>query len=54
MKAEKKVIRHNMSVFELAQTLGNITDACRWKRVSRTQFYELKRRFQMHRQSSPG
>lgn len=31
MKAEKKVIRHQMSVLGLAQTLGNITDVCQWK-----------------------
>jgi len=48
MKAEKKVIKHKMSVLELAQTLGNITDACRRKGVSRSQFYEWKRRFQTH------
>lgn len=48
MKAEKKVIKQKMSVLELAQTLGNITAACRRKGVSRTQFYEWKRRFQTH------
>lgn len=48
MKAEKKVIKQKMSVLELAQTLGNITDACRRRGVSRTQFYEWKRRFQTH------
>jgi len=37
-----------MSVLDLAQTLGNITAACRKRGVSRTQFYEWKRRYQTH------
>jgi len=48
MEAMKKVIRHKMSVLELAETLGNITEACRRRDVSRTQFYEWKRRYQTH------
>jgi hypothetical protein len=28
--------------------LGNVTEACRQRGVSRTQFYEYKRRFQTH------
>ncbi len=48
MNAEKKVIKHKFSVLELAETLGNISSACRQKGVSRTQFYEYKRRFQTH------
>jgi transposase len=46
--AEKKVVRHKMSLLELAETLGNVTKACKMKGVSRTQFYEYKRRFQTH------
>ena len=48
MTAEEKVARHKLSVLELAQTLGNVSEACRIKDVSRTQFYEYKRRFQTH------
>ena len=48
MKSEKKVIRHKMSVLELAETLGNITQACKRRGVSQTQFYEWKRRFPTH------
>lgn len=48
MKAEQKVVRQKMSVLELGQALGNITEACRRRGVSRTQFYEWKRRFQTH------
>lgn len=46
--AEKKVIKHKLSVLQLAETLGNITEACKRRGVSRTQFYEYKRRFQTH------
>jgi hypothetical protein len=48
MNAEDKLIRQRLSVLELAQTLGNVSEACRQRGVSRTQFYEYKRRFQTH------
>jgi transposase InsO family protein len=47
-QAEKKVIRHRMSALQLAEALGNVSEACRRRGVSRTQFYEYKRRFQTH------
>lgn len=48
MNATDKVAQHKLSVLELAQTLGNVSEACRQRGVSRTQFYEYKRRFQTH------
>jgi transposase InsO family protein len=48
MNAEDKVAIHKLSVLELAQSLGNVSEACRQRGVSRTQFYEYKRRFQTH------
>lgn len=48
MNATDKVALHKLSVLELAQSLGNVTEACRQRGVSRTQFYEYKRRFQTH------
>lgn len=48
MDAELRVAQHKLSVLELAQTLGNVSEACRQRGVSRTQFYEYKRRFQTH------
>ncbi len=48
MTAEEKVARQKLSVLELAKTLGNVSEACRQRGVSRTQFYEYKRRFQTH------
>ena len=48
MTAEEKLARVRLSVLELAQALGNVSEACRQRGVSRTQFYEYKRRFQTH------
>lgn len=46
--AEQKIIEQRRSVLELAEALGNVSEACRQRGVSRTQFYEYKRRFQTH------
>ncbi len=48
MTADEKLAHHRLSVLELAQALGNVTAACRQRGISRTQFYEYKRRFQTH------
>ena len=48
MTAEEKVARHRLSVLELANALGNVTEACKRRDMTRTQFYEYKRRFQTH------
>lgn len=45
---EIKLAEQRMSVLELAQALGNVSEACRQRGISRTQFYEYKRRFQTH------
>jgi hypothetical protein len=46
--AAEKVARKRLSAIELAQTLGNVAEACRRSGVDRTSFYEWKRRFQTH------
>jgi transposase InsO family protein len=46
--ATLKVARHRLSVLELAEALGNISEACRQGGMDRTSFYEWKRRFQTH------
>lgn len=46
MNAEAKVAKQRMSVLELAEVLGNVSEACRHRGMTRTQFYEYKRRFQ--------
>ena len=45
MQAADKVARHRLSVLELAQALGNVSAACRQRGMTRTQFYEYKKRF---------
>ena len=48
MNPTEKVARHRLSVLELAEALGNVAEACRRRGMTRTQFYEDKRRFQTH------
>src|SRR5215212_5412218 len=48
MKAEHKLARQRLSVLDLALEMDNVSEACRRRGVSRTQFYEYKRRFQTH------
>ena len=43
-----KVARKRLSVLEMAETLGNISEACRRSGIDRASFYEWKRRFQTH------
>lgn len=46
--AATKVAQQKMKVLELAEVLGNVTEACRQHGISRTSFYEYKRRFDEH------
>lgn len=46
--AESKLSKQRLAVLELAEVLGNISEACRRRGMSRSQFYEWKRRFQTH------
>jgi transposase InsO family protein len=48
MKAEEKIARQRLSVLQLAEALGNITEACRRRGMHRSMFYEYRRRFQTH------
>lgn len=48
MTAEKKLVHQRPSLLELANVLGSVSEACRRRGVSRTRFYEYKRRFQTH------
>lgn len=47
MQAPEKVARQRLSVLQLAQTLGSVSEACRQRGMTRTQFYEYKRRFEV-------
>ena len=41
-----KLAEQRLSVLDLAQELGNVTEACRRRGMDRTSFYEWKGRFQ--------
>jgi hypothetical protein len=45
---EIKIAEQRLSVLKLAKALGNVSAACKQRGMSRTQFYEYKRRFQTH------
>jgi transposase InsO family protein len=47
MHPTEKIARHRLSVLELAQALGNVSEACRQRQMTRTQFYDYKRRFEL-------
>ena len=47
MNADEKIARHRLSVLQLAEALGNVSAACRQRGMTRTQFYEYKRRFEL-------
>lgn len=46
MTAEKKIAQKRISLLQLAERLRNVSEACRRREVSRSQFYEYKRAFQ--------
>ena len=46
MNAEVKVARQRLSVLELAENLGNVSQACRRRGITRAQFYEYKKHFE--------
>jgi hypothetical protein len=48
MTAEKKIAQGRLSLLQLAEKLRNVSEACRQRCVSRSQFYEYKRTFQAH------
>src|SRR5687768_12972436 len=44
----EKLQHRRLTVLELAERLGNVTEACRRGGIDRTSFYDWKRRFQTH------
>lgn len=48
MTAKKKVAQKRLTLLQVAEKLGNISKACRMHGISRSQFYEYKRAFQVH------
>ena len=47
MNAQEKIARQRLSVLQLAEVLGNVSHACRQCGMTRTQFYDYKRRFEL-------
>ncbi len=45
MNPNQKLAHQRLSVLELAQTLGSVSEACKRKGMTRTMFYEYKKRF---------
>ena len=41
-----RVLNYKLSILELSQTSINVSKACRKRVISKTRFYEYKRRFQ--------
>jgi len=46
-KVMKKNAKNKLTLLQLAQKLGSVSAACRHMNYSRSQFYEIKRRFQL-------
>ena len=46
MTAKKKIAQRRLSLLQVAEKLRNISEACRRRGISRSQFYEYKRAFQ--------
>jgi transposase InsO family protein len=48
MTTEEKIVRHKLSLLQLASDLGNVSKACKTIGYSRQQFYEIRRNFQTY------
>jgi len=48
MTAERKIAQNRLTLLQLAEKIRNVSEACRRRGVSRSQFYEYKRSFQEH------
>jgi transposase InsO family protein len=46
MTAKNKIAQGRLSLLQLAERLNNVTEACKRRGISRSQFYEYKRAFQ--------
>ena len=48
MTANEKIAQKRLTLLQLAEKIRNISEACRRRGISRSQFYEYKRAFQEH------
>jgi transposase InsO family protein len=44
---QEKEAKHKLNLLELADNLHNVSQACRYLKVPRSEFYEIKRRFEL-------
>jgi len=42
MTADEKIVHQRLSVLDLAQALGNVSEACRQRGISRSHFYHFQ------------
>jgi Homeodomain-like domain len=47
MQGEERMARQRLSVLQLAEALDNVSAACRQRGMTRTQFYDYTRRFEL-------
>jgi hypothetical protein len=47
MNPQERIARHRLSVLELAEALQSVSAACRQRGMTRTQFYDYRRRFEL-------
>ena len=52
--ANEKLAHRRLTVLELAERLGNVSEACRRGGIDRTSFYDWKRRFQLEGRTGSG
>ncbi len=45
---EEKIVNYRLSVLQLAESLGNVSKACKLMGMGRTQFYKYKRRYETY------
>ncbi len=45
MRAKTKTAKQRLAILELAESLGNVSEACRQGDMTRTQFYKFKQRY---------
>ena len=47
-RADEELVRQRLAVLELAEELGNVSEACRRRGMSRCWFYRLRQRYEAH------
>jgi transposase len=48
MNKEEEIVQYRLKVLQLAESLGNVSEACKRLGMKRTQFYKYKRRYEKY------